>query len=282
MPELPEVETVRITLTPAIGMRVTGVWTSGKSLHQGRPVERAKLIQAARCHDIEGVRRWGKYLLIDFSDSPLSVLVHLGMSGRLRLMDIKRERPPHTHVVFALTCADGKRELRYSDPRRFGQVSWCVRGREAEHPALAKLGLDPLQQPLTGTYLYERMRVSKRPIKTFLLDQHVVAGLGNIYVSEVLWQARIHPATSAHTIGKRRANALAVAIVDVLHRALEHGGTTLRDFVDADGHKGSHAHYLWVYDREAKPCMRNNCQRPIRRTVMQNRSTFHCPRCQRR
>ncbi len=282
MPELPEVETVRLTLEPAIGLRVTDIWTSGKSLHQGRAIERDKLTRAARNYSIENIRRHGKYLLIDFKGSEFSVIVHLGMSGRLRLISAESERAAHTHVVFELRGKRSTQELRYSDPRRFGQVSWCVRGREYENPALAKLGLDPVLQKLTGTYLYERMQASNRPIKTFLLDQRVIAGLGNIYVSEALWQARIHPTARTNQIGKRRANTLALAVVEVLRRALENGGTTLRDFVNADGHQGTHSHYLWVYDRENQPCMREQCQRPIRRTVMQNRSTFHCPRCQRR
>lgn len=285
MPELPEVETVRRTLAPAIGLRVDSVWTSGLPLRLNRAVERKKLTRAAKGRAIEDVRRFGKYLLIDFAGGDRSVLVHLGMSGRLRLMDARSECAPHTHVVFALSDpATGARarELRYSDPRRFGQVTWVHRGREREHPSLARLGLDPITETLTGAHLHERMKKTRRPIKIFLLDQQAVAGVGNIYASEALWQARIRPTTPANRISRKRADALAVAIAEVFRRALEHGGTSLRDFVNADGREGTHAHYLWVYDRADCACPRAECEALIRRTVMQNRATFHCPRCQRR
>jgi formamidopyrimidine-DNA glycosylase len=280
MPELPEVETVRRTLAPAIGARVTGVWTSGKPLRLNQDVDRAKLVRAARGRTLEDIRRTGKYLLFDFAGSPWSILVHLGMSGRLRLMDPHSQRPVHTHVVFTLDRTRDQSELRYSDARRFGQVAAFERAKESQHPALAKLGLDPLQQELTGAYLHPRLRKSKKTIKTFLLDQQAVTGVGNIYASEALWHARIHPGTRTHRISRPRADALALAIRDVFDRALDHGGTSLRDFMDADGREGSHAHYLWVYDREGQPCVRPTCTGRIRRTVMANRSTFHCPACQ--
>lgn len=284
MPELPEVETVRRTLAPAIGLRVESVWTSGFPLRLNQKVDRRMLTRAARGHAIEDVRRLGKYLLLDFLGSNRSVLVHLGMSGRLRLMDTRTQRAPHTHVVFQLRDphSSDARELRYSDPRRFGQVTWVHRGREREHPSLARLGLDPLVEELTGAHLHARMKKTARPIKIFLLDQQAVAGVGNIYASEALWQARIRPTTPANRISRKRADALAAAVIEVFDRALGHGGTSLRDFVNADGQEGSHAHYLWVYDQEGNPCPRPDCQALIRRSVMQNRATFHCPRCQRR
>ena len=226
MPELPEVETVRRTLAPAIGLRVHAVWTSGLPLRLNQKVDRRMLTRAAKGHTIEDIRRWGKYLLLDFTDSDRSVLVHLGMSGRLRLMEARTERAPHTHVVFALnggrsgpTDLPG-RELRYSDPRRFGQVAWVHRGREREHPSLARLGLDPLTEELTGAHLHEHMKKTRRPIKIFLLDQQAVAGVGNIYASEALWQARIRPTTPANRISRKRADALAAAIIEVFDRAL--------------------------------------------------------------
>jgi formamidopyrimidine-DNA glycosylase len=282
MPELPEVETVRRTLAPAIGMRVTEVCTSGKPLRLNQPVDRDRLASTAQGRRIEDVRRWGKYLLIDFVSGPCSVLVHLGMSGRLRLMKPAVARPLHTHVIFGLTGRGGKRELRYSDPRRFGQVTWVERGAEREHPALARLGIDPLLGELDGAYLYEHARGSRRTLKTFLLDQSVIAGMGNIYASEALWQAGLHPAARAHRLGRGRAEVLARAVREVLERALDNGGTTLRDFVNADGVAGSHAHYLWVYDRAGQPCVRPRCGQAIRRTVIQGRSTYHCPACQKR
>lgn len=280
MPELPEVETVRRTLAPVIGMRVTEVWTSGLPLRLNESVDRDRLASAAKGRRIEDIRRWGKYLLIDFESGPCSVLVHLGMSGRLRLMKPDVPRPAHTHVVFGLTGRGARRELRYSDPRRFGQVTWVERGAERAHPALARLGPDPLLGAVDGAHLYQHARGSRRTLKAFLLDQSVLAGMGNIYVSEALWQAGLHPATRAHRLGRRRADLLARAVREVLERALENGGTTLRDFVNADGVEGSHAHYLWVYDRAGQPCMR--CGQAILRTVIQARATYHCPACQKR
>lgn len=282
MPELPEVETVRRTLEPAVGLRVTEVWTSGLPLRLNQPVERGKLRNAARGRSIEAIRRWGKYLIVDFVDGPWSVLVHLGMSGRLRLMKKSEERPRHTHVVFQLADGSGGRELRYSDPRRFGQVSRLRRGAESEHPSLSRLGVDPLLGTLSGDLIYERTRGSRQRIKTLLLDQSVIAGIGNIYASEALWQARIIPTLRAHRLSRPRARALSEAVSEVLHRALSRGGTSLRDFVDADGVAGTNSEYLWVYGREGEPCMRASCRHPIRRTVMQGRATFHCPRCQKR
>ncbi len=280
MPELPEVETVRRTLTSAIGMRVNRVWTSGAKLRLKQSVNVAKLRKAAKDRYIEDVRRWGKYLLIDFAEGPFSVMVHLGMSGRLRLMKLDTVRPPHTHVVFSLSGKRRQRELRYSDPRRFGQVTWVTRGAEREHPSLAKLGIDPLLSKLGGDHIYRCSRDRRRTMKAFLLDQSIIAGVGNIYASEALWQAQVHPALRAYRLSRRRADRLAVAVHEVFERALEHGGTSLRDFVNADGREGSHAHYLWVYDREGRPCLR--CGSLIRRTVMHGRATFHCPKCQRR
>lgn len=284
MPELPEVETVRRTLAPAVGARVMEVWTSGLPLRLNHPVPAAALREATVGRTIEAVRRWGKYLLIDLARGPMSILVHLGMSGRLRLMDASTPRPAHTHVAFELGSARGRvdRELRYSDPRRFGMVDVVVRGQERAHPALAVLGMDPLESTLTGEMLYQASRGVRRSIKLFLLDQAVVAGVGNIYASEALWQARIRPTMEARKLSRSRAADLAQAVHDVFARALEHGGTSLRDFVNADGREGENAQYLYVYDRAGEACPRPECGQLIRRTVLQGRSTFHCPRCQRR
>jgi formamidopyrimidine-DNA glycosylase len=284
MPELPEVETVRRTLAPAVGLRVSDIWTSGLPLRLNHPVPAAALREAALGRSIEAVRRWGKYLLIDLTGGPSSILVHLGMSGRLRLIDASLPRPPHTHVVFALAAGrrTPARELRYSDPRRFGMIDVVVRGQERGHPALAGLGVDPLQDALTGEMLYAASRGVRRGIKLFLLDQRVLAGVGNIYASEALWQAGIRPTLQARRLTRPRAEALAQAVHEVFARALEHGGTSLRDFVNADGHEGEHAHYLHVYDRAGEICARPGCGQRIRRTVMQGRSTFYCPGCQRR
>ncbi|GAB4563434.1 MAG: bifunctional DNA-formamidopyrimidine glycosylase/DNA-(apurinic or apyrimidinic site) lyase [Haliangiales bacterium] len=282
MPELPEVETVRQTLAPARGQRVTAVWTSGKPLRLNQPVPAAALADAARGRRVEDIRRLGKYLLLDFAGADRSMLVHLGMSGRLRLMDTATPRPAHTHVALGLEGGKDARELRFSDPRRFGVVDVVERGREREHPALARLGVDPLLGEVTGALLYDASRGVRRNLKLFLLDQHVIAGVGNIYASEALWLARIRPTLEARKLSRPRAELLAQAVREVLEHALDRGGTSLRDFVNADGREGENAPYLKVYDRDGVPCPRPECDRKIRRTVLQGRSTYHCPGCQRR
>lgn len=278
MPELPEVETVRRTLAPAVGHRITSVWTSGLPLRLNRPVDRRGLSRAARGAVIGAVRRRGKYLLIDLTDRPQILLVHLGMSGRFRLVSAGAPQAPHTHVVFSL---DDGRQLRYSDPRRFGLVTLAPgNGREHEHPALALLGRDPLEDSVSGADLHARASLSRQAVKQLLLDQRVVAGVGNIYASEALWMARIPPTLPGRRLSRPRASALARAIREVLERALDRGGTSLRDFVDADGREGENAHYLRVYGREGEPCPRRGCPGQIRRSVIQGRATFYCPRCQ--
>ncbi|WP_428268430.1 bifunctional DNA-formamidopyrimidine glycosylase/DNA-(apurinic or apyrimidinic site) lyase [Haliangium sp.] len=279
MPELPEVETVRLTLAPAIGAKVASTWTSGLPLRLNQPVPAVAIEAAAAGRRIEDVRRVGKYLLIDFAAGPRSLLVHLGMSGRLRLMSAASPLPPHTHVILTLGGRP-RRELRFSDPRRFGVVDLVERGRERDHPALARLGVDPLVGELTGDLLYDATRGLRRAIKLVLLDQHVIAGVGNIYASEALWRARVRPTLAAGRLSRPRALVLAEAVREVLAHALDHGGTSLRDFVNADGHEGQHAHYLHVYDRAGEVCVRPGCGRVIRRTVLQGRVTFHCPGCQ--
>ena len=280
MPELPEVETVRRTLGPAIGYTVEEAWGSGMPLHLNRPVNLAGVRAAAVGQVIDGVRRWGKYLLIDMRGHELSLLVHLGMSGRLRLVKPALPRVAHTHVCLFLRKGRIRRELRYSDPRRFGQFDIAVRGAEREHPALADLGIDPLTDTLDGDTLFGLARSTRQVVKTMLVDQRRIAGIGNIYASEALWQARIRPTLRSHALSRPRAGLLAEAVRVVLDRALDHGGTSLRDFVNADGQTGDHAHYLWVYDRAGDPCARRGCPGTIRRTVIQGRATFHCPRCQ--
>jgi formamidopyrimidine-DNA glycosylase len=280
MPELPEVETVRVTIQPAVGQEVVAVWTSGHSLRLKQPVDRAGLERASLGAVLSGVRRHGKYLMIDFAGRDELVLVHLGMSGRLRLVAAAAPHAPHTHVVLSLA---GGQEVRYSDPRRFGMVAVAPAGeREREHPALAILGRDPLHQTITGAFLHQAARRTRQNLKALLMDQRVIAGVGNIYASEALWLARVPPTLRGIHLDRRRADALARAVGAVLRHALKRGGTSLRDFVDADGVEGENAEYLRVYDRTGEPCPRRGCPGRIRRTVIQGRATFHCPRCQRR
>lgn len=276
MPELPEVETVRRTLAPAIGAQIRSVWGSGLPLHQQRLPPIAALRRALVGARITGVRRLGKYLLVDCDRGGAVMLCHLGMSGRLRLYPGTAPRPPHTHVVLGL----GERELRFSDPRRFGLVDLTCREHEREHPSLRALGPDPLSGELSGRHLRARFRGKKANVKALLLDQRQVAGIGNIYASEALWRARISPHTPGRRIGPARADRLATALCEVIAAALDNGGTSLRDFVSADGKTGSHADYLEVYGREGALCPRPACNGSIRRTIIAGRATFFCPRCQ--
>ncbi len=284
MPELPEVETVRRTLSPLIGRTVTKVWGSGMGLHMQRPVDVSAVRRAMSGAVVEGVERWGKYLFVDVADRPERLVVHLGMTGRLRIALAATPRPAHTHLVVSLqrTPRAKQAELRFTDPRRFGQVFVVTRGRERDHPNLARLGEDPLTGNVSGRFIYERSRGRRGQLKTFLLDQRVIAGVGNIYASEALWEARIRPTLAPGKLSKPRSEALAEAVNGILRAALRDGGTSLRDFVAADGKTGEHAEYLKVYGREGAPCPRRACTGRIRRTVVGGRATFSCPRCQSR
>lgn len=272
MPELPEVETVRRTLTPAIGGTILSVWDSAQGLHMKRKPPRAALKKLVGT-TITGVRRHGKYLLVD-TDGPSSLLVHLGMTGRFRINQKDDPRAKHTHLVLDL----GTRELRFSDPRRFGQLDVVTRAKEREHPSLSILGPDPIVDGIDVTAFHARAKGKKAMLKAFVLDQSVLAGVGNIYASEALWRAKLRPTTRAHRLTLDRAKVLAAAILEVLNHALEKGGTTLSDFVDANGYAGGNAEYLWVYDRKGEPCPR--CKAPIKRSVLQGRATYFCPTCQ--
>jgi formamidopyrimidine-DNA glycosylase len=274
MPELPEVETVRRTLAPAVGGRISSVWTSGFGLHMARrpPVAQLKKLIGAR---ITAVRRHGKYLLID-TDRGAAILAHLGMTGRLRLHAAADPRDRHTHVVLGL----GRRELRFVDARRFGQVDVVRHGQEQAHAGLALLGPDALDQAIDVAAMLARARAKRTTLKAFVLDQSVIAGVGNIYASEALWRAKLRPTTRTHRLTAASTARLAAAIREVLERALDNGGTTLSDFVDADGTAGENADYLWVYARAGQPCER--CRTAIKRSVLQGRATYYCPACQTR
>jgi formamidopyrimidine-DNA glycosylase len=274
MPELPEVETVVRTLRPRLlGASIRAVWTSGKGLRMARPVDRAALARLSIAAPITTVRRKGKYILIDLGRAQAGILVHLGMTGRLRVQAAAEPRAPHTHVVWSLT---GGRELRFVDARRFG---WVAASRDVDSlPEMAGLGPDALAE-LDVDRLRVLLAASGAPLKAFLLDQKRVAGLGNIYVCEALFRARLHPRTPARRAAGR-ASQLLRGIRAALRIALANRGTTMRDFVDSEGRSGDNAAALLVYGREGKPC--RICGEPVRRSPEAGRSTFYCPRCQRR
>jgi formamidopyrimidine-DNA glycosylase len=251
---------------------VTAIEVSGLSLR--RPIDRARLERALAGATAEGVRRVGKYLLIDFSTGNV-LLVHLGMSGRLLFAAPDEARAPHTLAVFRL---DGGLELRYVDPRRFGVVCAYAAGELERSPELSVLGLDPLAPEFTASQLAAMLASARRDLKGFLLDQSRLAGLGNIYACEALFLAGLGPKRRTHRLGELRAARLFRAIREVLEAAIRNRGTSFSDYVDAEGAKGSNQATLLVYGREGEPCRR--CGRKIRRLVQGARSTFYCPGCQ--
>jgi formamidopyrimidine-DNA glycosylase len=275
MPELPEVETIVRGLAPRLrGRRVESVWWSGQPLHLRRKVDVRGLRAVAVGHAITGVRRLGKFILIAVDGAGESgVVIHLGMTGRLRVEAASDARALHTHVAFRLAGGD---ELRFADARRFG---WVEPGRPfSASAALARVGPDPLTG-LDAAALAAALAGVRASIKTFLMDQRRIAGLGNIDVAEALHRAGIHPAASAGRV-RARAPELLAAIRAALEGGIARRGTTLRDYVDADGRSGDNAAALLVYGRAGAPCPR--CGASIKRRVDGGRSTFFCGSCQKR
>lgn len=269
MPELPEVETIRRGLAPLIvGRAITGVVLRTPRLRWPLDRRLRTLLPGRR---VEALERRAKYLLLRCTDGTL--LVHLGMSGRLCVCpaDLAPGRHDHADLVF-----DDGSCLRFTDPRRFGAILWCAAAEE--HPLLAGLGPEPLSAALTGDYLAERAAGRRVAVKSFIMDQRVVVGVGNIYASEALFRAGIDPARPAGRISGERYARLAGAIRAVLEEALAAGGTTLRDFRDGQGNPGYFAVQLQVYGRAGQPCP--HCAAPIRCRRIGQRSSYYCPRCQ--
>lgn len=274
MPELPEVESVARSLRPRlVGRRVLSIETSGLKLR--RPIDRKRLERSCTGATFDAVRRIGKYLLLELSSGAV-IVTHLGMSGQLVFAQRSAERRPHTHALFHL---DGELDLRYVDPRRFGVISIYDSKEAPRSPELSVLGPDPLEDAFTVDYLYQALRESKRDLKSFLMDQGHIAGLGNIYVSEAMFHAGISPRRRTNRITRERAARLHGAIRHVLTTSIANRGTSFSDYVDADGELGSNQDALFVYGREGEPCRR--CKSLIRRVVQGARSTFFCLSCQR-
>lgn len=271
MPELPEVETTRRGLEPLLtGASIASVRVRDRRLRWPVP---AGLGRHLAGQTVTGVGRRAKYLLIATGNGTL--IVHLGMSGSLRVTAADAPPGPHDHVDVVFT--DG-RALRYRDPRRFGSFHWTG-GAAEEHWLLAPLGPEPLGNAFHGPHLSEAARGRRVSVKNFVMNARVVVGVGNIYASEALYLAGIHPVRAAGRIGTARYESLAAAVKRVLGDAIAAGGTTLRDFVDGHGNPGGFATRLRVYDRRGEPCER--CGSPIRQRVIGQRSSFFCPRCQR-
>lgn len=273
MPELPEVEVLRRSLEPRLlGRRVERVEVLAPALRE--PLEKRKLAALAGRRFVRLARR-AKYLLADL-EGERTLVVHLGMSGRLTLVPGGTPREPHEHLALHL---DSGERLRLRDPRRFGLAFAVPTDRIASDPHLAGLGVEPLSEGFDGNLLAALARGRRGPVKSFLLDGRVVAGVGNIYACEALFRAGIRPDRSVARLAHARWERLAAAIAEVLAEAIEAGGTTLNDFADGAGREGLFQVALAVYGRAGEPCPR--CGRPVRRRELAGRGTFDCSGCQR-
>ncbi len=280
MPELPEVETVRRGLAPVLeGRRLLRVEARRPDLRVPLPEDFARRLEGRR---IERLGRRAKYLLVHLDDGTV-LIVHLGMSGRLYV--VEREAPPpgpHDHVVFE---AEGGVCVRFNDVRRFGLMTLTTEIELDRHPLLAGLGPEPLDDGVDAVRLARALEGKSSPIKAALLDQRVVAGLGNIYACEILFRAGLSPRRRAGTVRRRRAERLTEACRSVLSEAIAAGGSSLRDYVQPSGELGYFQHSWAVYGREGRPCPGCDCEIArtggIRRIVQSGRSTFYCPRRQR-
>jgi len=273
MPELPEVETIaRALRASVVGKQVAEVRLSGLPLR--RPVA-ADFAAGLKGRTITGIERRGKYLILEVEPHGYCI-IHLGMSGRLLHCPPRSRRTRHTHAVIRFL---DQTELHYRDHRRFGLLALYNAPHQDGIPELRRLGKDPLSAGFTIRWLWPLLREGRREVKSFLLDQRQIAGLGNIYACEALFLAGIHPARRCGRISRVRGARMVRAVRRVVRDAILHRGTTFSDFMDSDGQTGDHQSYLRVYHRQGKPCYRCGCT--IRRLIQGNRSTFYCPHCQR-
>ena len=295
MPELPEVETVRRGLAPFMeGARILRVEARRPDLRFALPDNFSKRLEGRK---IVSLGRRAKYLTVEVDDGPM-LICHLGMSGSFRIETFDGPATPgafnsprsraaaHDHVIFHLSNRKQETtQIVFNDPRRFGFMLFA--DDNGEHPMLAGLGVEPTGNALDGDLLAELFRGKKAPLKAALLDQRLIAGLGNIYVAEALWRAGLSPRRPAQTLapasGKtsERAIRLAASVRSVIADAIEAGGSTLRDYAQADGSLGYFQHQFSVYGREGEACRKAGCNGIIMRIVQSGRSTFYCPRCQR-
>ena len=270
MPELPEVEITRQGIAPHItGHKIEDVIVRNPGLRWPVPARLASNVKGRR---VESVDRRAKYLVLDTGNG--GIIIHLGMSGSLRILNQNVPPNQHDHVDIVF---DGGSHLRYRDPRRFGCILWSR--APLSHTLLRNLGPEPLDDEFDGSYLYRISRNRPGPVKHLLMNARVVSGIGNIYANEALYLAGIHPLRPARRISPGRYQNLAGEVKRVLRNAIAAGGTTLRDFQKADGNPGYFGQSLQVYNRKGAPCP--SCGRPIKRAVTQQRSTYYCTKCQR-
>ena len=274
MPELPEIEVLRRSLEePLVGRRIERVRVGNPQLRE--PVDPAELSRRLEGRSVKGLRRRAKYLLADLEGGE-TLIVHLGMSGRLGLVPAESSPEPHEHVSIYL---DGPNRLCFRDPRRFGLVASIATGELADDKRFRALGIEPLSEEFGGDALRTLANRRRGPVKTFLMNGRVVVGVGNIYATEALYESGIHPRRSVGRISAPRWDLLADSVQGVLRSAIDQGGTTLNDFRDGAGQEGYFQVSLSAYGREGERCRR--CGGSIRRIGMAGRSTFYCPGCQR-
>lgn len=270
MPELPEVETTKRGIeNHLVGKKINRVVIRESRFRW--PINRG-FRQKVDGHIVRAISRRAKYILFQFDHGYF--MIHLGMSGNLRIVNANTAIKKHDHVDFQL--ATGKC-LRFNDPRRFGSVLW-LGSSPFEHPLLSKLGPEPFDQSFNGEYLFQRARKKKIAVKNFIMNNHIVVGAGNIYANEALFISGIRPTRPAGKVTKAESQALVEAIIMVLKSSIEMGGTTLKDFVGGDGKPGYFQQTLRVYDREQQPCRK--CNTPIKALRIGQRSSYYCPHCQ--
>lgn len=279
MPELPEVETVcRGLAVKLVGQTIHNVLLHRSGLRQPFPLDFAQHVSGAK---VTAITRRSKYALIHLSNKGV-IILHLGMSGRLSFVDAATKPGKHDHAVFQFGPARQKQgsweQVFFNDARRFGVLDYTTEQQLDTHPLLAKLGTDPFSDQVTGPWLFAQLQARKIPMKNALMDQGIVAGLGNIYVCEALFGARIHPLRRSDQVTKAEAGRLVTSMRAVLTKAIDAGGSTLRDYMNTDGGIGYFQTSFKVYGRENEPCSR--CRTPIERIVQAGRSTFFCPVCQ--
>lgn len=283
MPELPEVETVRMGLLPVMeGRVILSAQVNREGLRWPFPMQMAQRLTGAR---VLRLRRRSKYILADLSTEE-TLLIHLGMSGRMLISgamigDFHHDHPApqkHDHVVLQM---EGGGRVTFNDARRFGAMDLMPTTSAESHPLLAVLGPEPLGNTFSELYLAARLAGKATPVKSALLDQNIVAGLGNIYVCEVLHRAGISPHRLARDLTSQEVSRLVPLVREVLAEAIAAGGSSLRDYRQADGELGYFQHNFRVYGREGAPCPTPGCSGTILRTVQSGRSSFHCPACQR-
>ncbi|CAH1388261.1 bifunctional DNA-formamidopyrimidine glycosylase/DNA-(apurinic or apyrimidinic site) lyase [Candidatus Nitrotoga sp. M5] len=270
MPELPEVETTLRGLEPQlVGQSITDIVIRTSHLRWAIPMQLATILHNQVIHTL---RRRAKYLLIKCDSGTL--ILHLGMSGSLRILSANIAAEKHDH--FDLKLANGML-MRLRDPRRFGAVLWHE-GDPTQHPLLLKLGVEPLESAFNADYLYRAIRKRHAAIKLIIMDHHLVVGVGNIYANEALFHAGIRPQLPASKLSRARCIRLVKTIQATLTDAIELGGSSLRDFVDSNGNPGYFQQHYWVYGRAAKAC--RACDSTIKQLRQGQRSSFYCPKCQ--